>query len=158
METNLIISLGTNLGDKKENLKLAKDLLSKSFSLVDASPIASSKAVDYIEQPDFYNQILHFKINTHEFSPEACLVVCLNIENALGRVRNTPKGPRIIDIDILFYGFHKISSPNLKIPHAEMFKRSFIIEPLKKLKIFNCYNNKFSFPSHFNNSCRILSS
>ena len=156
METNLIISLGTNLGDKKENLKTARDLLSRSFLLIEASSIVSSKAVDYIDQPDFYNQILHFKINTHEFSPEASLAVCLNIENTLGRVRNISKGPRVIDIDILFYGFSKISTPKLKIPHAEMFKRSFIIEPLKTLKVFNCYNDKFNFPSQFNNSCRTL--
>ena len=155
-EIDLILSLGSNLGDKKTNLNNAKNLLTKHFDLVEESPIATSKAVDYIQQPDFYNQVLHFKAQSELITPNKTLKLCQAIENDMGRKRLIKKGPRIIDIDILFYSNLTLNQKYLTIPHAELFKRSFIVNPLKKLKIFQKLQTDFHFPPLPDNSCQFI--
>lgn len=146
---SLILSLGTNLGDKLENLEKAKKELQKSFQLIQESSIYSSKAVDYEDQPDFLNQVLNFQLPDQ--NPEQVLHKALEIEKLLGRRRDIPKGPRTVDIDILFWGLETINKPNLVVPHERLFERSFIVLPLKELDIFNTLQQKFSFPQVFCN-------
>ena len=156
MKIEVILSLGSNLGDKEANLRNAASRLSKIFGKAEHSPIVRSKAVDYLRQPDFFNQILSFKVNPNQFSPHIMLKQVLEIENVMGRKRSVPKGPRVIDIDILFYGDIKIQTEELTIPHPEVFRRSFIIQPLKKLSSFENLKNRYDFNVPTGNKCEFI--
>jgi 2-amino-4-hydroxy-6-hydroxymethyldihydropteridine diphosphokinase len=146
---SLIISLGSNLGDKRLNIQLAKEELKKVFKLKQESSLYTSLAVDYLDQPSFYNQVLEFEIP--KIKPREALLTALEIEKHLGRKRDIPKGPRLIDIDILFWGLETFNFPDLEIPHPRLFQRSFIVLPLKELDYINTLQQKFSFPRVFCN-------
>lgn len=146
---SLIISLGTNLGDKNENLNNALKQLKEILSLEAESRIFYSKAVDYENQPDFYNQIFQFKIP--DISPEELIDQTLNIEKNLGRERKINKGPRTIDIDILFWGLKESSLEKILIPHPRLFERSFICLPLKDLPYYQTLKDHYQFPNTFSN-------
>ncbi len=138
---SLFISLGTNLGDKYHNIDLAKKKLLEKFTLVDESNILETKAVDYIDQPDFLNQVLEFELP--EVSPQEAMEMLLTIEIEMGRVRDISKGPRIIDLDILFWGELESQDPIVTIPHPSWHERPFIIELLGQLKNFEKLRSKF---------------
>ncbi len=150
--TDLILSTGTNLGDRLEFLNIAKKKLSESFHFIEESPVYESNAVDYLDQPDFLNQVIHFQID-NQTSPDDVLSRISEIEQSQGRKRFINKGPRTLDIDILFYGFKVINTDQLQIPHPRQFQRSFIITPLKSLRIFNSLQKEFSFSDKFDNDC-----
>lgn len=146
----LIIATGSNLGDKKENLNTAKRELSKLFSFIAESKIFTSPAVDYLNQPDFYNQVLEFDLP--KMNPGEVMRKILMIEESLGRNRTIPKGPRIIDIDIVFWGVEKIDLPHLTVPHPSWSERSFVVLPLMQLPYFQILKNHFIIPQSFNNT------
>lgn len=152
---DLILSTGSNLGDRMSYLKRAKELLSKKYDLIEESKIYESSAVDYLNQPDFLNQVLHFK--TSKTDPYFILMEIGEIENDLGRLREIDKGPRTLDIDILFFDKLRISGPKLEIPHPRQFERSFIVQPLKELKIAADIEREFPLPLKFDNSCWVYS-
>lgn len=147
---SLIISTGSNLGDRESYLAHARDELSKSLSLIFKSKIYQSSAVDYLAQPDFLNQVLEFEIPT--IQPAEVLKLCLEIEKKLGRVRGIDKGPRTLDIDLLFWQKLTLSSDNLDLPHPRLFSRSFIVLPLRELPYFKELEKSFDFPDTFSNS------
>ena len=153
---DLILSTGSNLENRATFLKNAYHDLKKEFYLIEKSNVYESIAVDYKDQPNFLNQILHFQIEQNT-SPLEVLNIILSIENLNGRVRKINKGPRTLDIDILFYGIHQITTPKLTIPHPRLFERSFIVTPLKELKIFNFLEQHFSFRKELRNSCSLTS-
>lgn len=144
---SLIIATGSNQGDSKKFLDDAKSKLSKHFHFVAESKIYHSKAVDYENQPDFLNQLLEF--NLPASSPEDVLKLILSIEKEMGRIRNIPKGPRIIDIDILFWDCDHFQSENLTIPHPRWFERAFIVKPLHELPYFQVIKKHFIIPETF---------
>jgi 2-amino-4-hydroxy-6-hydroxymethyldihydropteridine diphosphokinase len=152
--TPLFIALGSNLGNKGQNLQNAKDLLRKSFHLNAQSSIYSSPPVDYLDQPHFFNQVLEFR--DPNISPKQLIQKTQRIELVLGRTRLIPKGPRIIDIDVLLWGQLKFHSKNLELPHPRMFKRSFVILPLRTLPGFTQIKNHFPRPNHFENKAFAL--
>ncbi len=145
----LVISTGSNLGDRVEHLSLARTELSKHLELLEQSQIYESPAVDYTQQPDFLNQILCFALPN--LTPQNTIELILKIEKDLGRVRNIDKGPRSVDIDILFWDTQKISTDSLEVPHPRLFERSFIVLPLKELEVFSYLIKSFNFPDHFEN-------
>ena len=147
---SLIISTGSNLGDRIKHLESAKAELSTYFALKEESRIYESPAVDYTAQPDFLNQVLSFEI-PHIQKSEVIRTV-LSIEKSLGRVRDIDKGPRTVDIDILFWNAEEYDSVDLIIPHPRLFQRSFIVLPLKELSYFEYLSTKFKFPEEFDNS------
>ena len=149
----IVVSLGTNQGNRLKNLEEARESLRPLLGDFKASQIVESKAVDYLDQPDFLNQILEFNINPNNLTPHQVLHHLLAIETRLGRVRDIDKGPRIIDLDLLFYSEQKINTQDLQLPHPRLFERSFIVHPLKTLPCFEFLKTKFSFPENFNNSC-----
>jgi 2-amino-4-hydroxy-6-hydroxymethyldihydropteridine diphosphokinase len=151
---SLVISTGTNLGDRKRNLLLGCHALSQEFQLKETSRIYSSPAVDYLNQPEFLNQILVFEVP--KSTPRETIEKVLLIETSLGRVRDIEKGPRVIDIDILFWDLKQINEPTLQVPHPRLFERSFIVMPLKEMEIFKHLKKHFFFPSHFSNSATPL--
>lgn len=144
---SLIIATGSNLGDKKENLKKAKDEISKIFKFIAESEVFVSEAVDYQNQPDFYNQVLEYEVPND--APKQVLNTLLKIENKFGRVRNIDKGPRTVDIDIIFWGLDSINVEGLTIPHVSWANRSFIVRPMQQLPFFQSLKKCFRIPSKF---------
>jgi 2-amino-4-hydroxy-6-hydroxymethyldihydropteridine diphosphokinase len=147
---SLFIATGSNLLDKKANLEKALELLETHFELIGKSRIYTSKAVDYTAQDDFLNQVLEFK--TPKLTPNELIKIVLECELVLGRIRDISKGPRIIDIDILFIDFIKIDTKDLTIPHPRLFERSFVVLPLSELPGFGDLKKQFKFDFNFTNS------
>ena len=145
----IVIATGTNLGDRKLNLENGLKELQSHFELLEKSRIYESRAVDYTNQPDFYNQVLVFK--TPLLSPEETMELILSIEKKLGRNRDIPKGPRVIDIDLLFYDLEKRNSKLLELPHPRLFERSFVVYPLKELNFFKTLEKHFAFKNQLDN-------
>ncbi len=144
---SLIIATGSNLGDSLVLLDAAKKLLSQEMHLIAASRIYKSPAVDYENQPDFFNQVLEFKLPT--LTPEATLHHLLKIEQTMGRVRESWRGPRTIDIDIIFWGTDNINTEHLTVPHPRWMERSFVVKPLQELPFFQTIQNWFTIPKSF---------
>lgn len=144
----LIIATGSNIGDKAANLNLAKTELSKHFRFIAESRIYCSDAYDYTDQPAFYNQVLQFELQS-VLNYDYLIDKILLIEKELGRKRDIPKGPRIIDIDILFVDNDKFENEKLCIPHPRLFERSFVVLPLKELPYFQQLKNHFEFKRKF---------
>jgi 2-amino-4-hydroxy-6-hydroxymethyldihydropteridine diphosphokinase len=125
------LSLGSNLGDRKEILEKAIVLLSEKVGVV----VKQSKDYETVpwgvtDQPDFLN--LAIEIHTL-LKPLEVLEQTQSIENQLGRVRKEKWGARLIDIDILFYGNEIIDEPNLKIPHPLIQERDFVLTPMAEI-------------------------
>lgn len=129
---NVYLSLGTNIGNREENLKKAVQLLNEneSVSIEAISSIYETAPVGYVDQPSFLNIALFIKTN---LNPQETLTVCQSVENTLGRVREIRWGPRIIDLDILLYNDENIETDNLIVPHPRMFERAFVLVPLLEI-------------------------
>ena len=149
---SLILATGSNLGDKKSHLSQAKQVLSEHFVFISESKIYTSEAIEYTDQPDFYNQVLEFKLP--KLTPNETIKLILDIEKGLGRVRNIDKGPRTVDIDIIFWGLESIIEKDLTIPHPAWDQRSFVVEPLRELPYFQTIKKHFIIPNTFNNSAK----
>ena len=130
---NIVISLGSNLGGREASLENAKNLLrEEGIRIVQTSEILETKPIDYTDQSDFLNQVL---VVETEKSPEELLHTCLEIEQKMGRTREIPKGPRNIDIDLLFYRDEIRQTPELTLPHPEINNRPFLLKLLKNVGI-----------------------
>jgi len=123
------VGLGGNLGDRYGNIARAIDKL----RLVSATRVVE-QSTDYLtapvgpqEQPNFVNSAV--KITT-DLAPQELLAALKAIEKSLGREETYRHGPRVIDLDILLYDNEIIDTDDLKIPHPEMHKREFVLEPL----------------------------
>lgn len=123
---------GSNLGNSQDCLKKTILLIEriKNTKILTLSSIYQSKSYGPIKQRDFLNQAIHIET---KLTPFELLDELLSIENNLGRVRRERWGPRTIDIDIIFYGDEKISTPNLTIPHYDWENRDFFIACLKEI-------------------------
>jgi 2-amino-4-hydroxy-6-hydroxymethyldihydropteridine diphosphokinase len=150
---SLILALGSNLGDRFLNLKVALNLINQKFLIIKQSQIYESKPVDYLNQPIFLNMVLECKI-PDEF-PLEVLNILKTIEKQMGRVKNIEKGPRKIDIDIIFWGTEIINYPELKIPHPEWSKRDFVFYPLQELPYYKTIEKNFAIPDTLNNDLKI---
>lgn len=156
---SLIIATGSNLNDRNSNLKLALRSLSSHFNLIAKSRVYKSPAVDYENQPDFYNQVLEFEIPI-DMTADKIMDLLLDIEVKLGRIRNETaisKGPRTIDLDILFLGLEHSPGPKAIIPHPRLFERSFVVLPLSELPFFSKLKEHFDFSFKFSNHAEPIS-
>ncbi|MFA5424133.1 MAG: 2-amino-4-hydroxy-6-hydroxymethyldihydropteridine diphosphokinase [Phycisphaerae bacterium] len=126
------IGLGTNLGDRVQNIAQAKQALSglKKTTLISASTEIETEPLGHTNQPKFLNAVA--QINT-ELSPEELLAKLLEIETSLGRERKQKWASRTIDLDLLLYGDGIIESENLTVPHKQMHLRSFVLKGLCEL-------------------------
>lgn len=152
---SLFIATGSNIGDRKFHLDLAKKYLAKKLIFIAESKIYESPAVDYLNQPDFYNQVLEYEIPSD--SPQDIMDFLLETELLMGRNRLIPKGPRIIDLDMIFWGELKIQSEKLILPHPRLFERSFVVLPLSELPGFKTLQKKQSFNFTFDNHATPIS-
>ena len=127
------MSLGSNMGDKEDNLRRAVNLLIDSGRIRDlrASSIYVTEPVGYADQDDFYNICICFDT---DLEPMELLDLSQSIESELHRVRTIKNGPRTIELDILLYGDEKIKNKRLIVPHERMFERAFVLIPLSELK------------------------
>lgn len=144
---SLIIASGSNIGSSLAHLEEAKNLLSQKFELIKASRVYRSAAVDYENQPDFFNQVMEFKLPA--LSPEETMTELLRIESTMGRTREILRGPRIIDLDIVFFDLKNISSTHLTVPHPRWMERSFVVRPLRELPFFQTIEKCFTIPESF---------
>lgn len=144
---SLIIATGSNQGESLSFLKQAKDILAQNFHFIAESRIYQSKAVDYEAQPDFFNQVLEFALPA--LSAEDVMTQLLEIEKNMGRTRIISRGPRTIDIDIVFWGLEKYNSQHLFVPHPRWAERSFVVRPLQELPFFQTIEKCFTIPRSF---------
>jgi len=124
------LGLGSNLGDRKQNLAQALELVSQQVVMEQLSSIYETEPVGYKRQPLFLNAVC--RIST-ELSPEQLLGLAKGIEIKLGRIPGFHNAPRLIDIDILFYGEEVVSSRELTIPHPRLAERAFVLVPLAEI-------------------------
>ena len=128
----VFIALGSNLGNCRENLGLAVSLLSSGpMNVTAVSSVLETKPVDYTDQPNFLNQMI---IIETELDPKELLQELQSAEKRLGREKSFPKGPRLIDLDIILYDNIVYTSDELTIPHKERLNRPFIITHLAELE------------------------
>ncbi|KXB67878.1 2-amino-4-hydroxy-6-hydroxymethyldihydropteridine diphosphokinase [Parvimonas sp. KA00067] len=125
------IALGSNMGDGRKNLDEAVENMNKNGVKVEKiSTYIETEPYGYTEQDNFVNAVC---IAETELSPRELLKTLLAIELEMGRVRLIRWGPRIIDLDILFYEDLIIDEEDLKVPHIEIQKRSFVLEPMDEI-------------------------
>jgi 2-amino-4-hydroxy-6-hydroxymethyldihydropteridine diphosphokinase len=128
---NVFLLLGSNLGDRRHFLQLAIEYIEKDIApVVKASSIYETQSWGKTDEPDYFNQVISLQTN---LPAKNLLEKILYIENTLGRMRKEKWGSRKIDIDILFYGDAVINEENLQIPHPELHKRRFTLEPLAEI-------------------------
>lgn len=131
MKKLVYLSLGSNLGDREEYLREAISRLQDLGFIRQVSAFYETQPVEVqSDQPWFLNCALAMET---ELEPVAFLRRMLRIEQSMGRVRTEPKGPRTIDIDILFFSADVLDTPELTVPHPAMHQRRFVLEPLAEI-------------------------
>lgn len=125
------LALGSNIGDREANLRDAVNRLeSQEIHVLRRSSLYETAPQELLDQPWFLNAVL--QVETSLF-PMQLLARVREIERQMGRRRVTPKGPRNIDIDILFYGRTVIATAELEVPHPRIAQRRFVLEPLAEI-------------------------
>ena len=128
-----VLGLGTNLGDRAENLRAALVALGRlPGTRVEAvSSVWQTAPFDVPDkQQDYWNICVSLETT---LSPHALLGACLGVEAALGRVRRTYHGARVIDLDLLLYDGAAVQEKELTVPHPGMLERAFVLFPLSEL-------------------------
>jgi 2-amino-4-hydroxy-6-hydroxymethyldihydropteridine diphosphokinase len=124
------LSLGSNLGDRAENLRLALEKLGDLGTVQAVSALYETEPVGLASQPWFLNCAAKFDT---EKMPRQLIAGILNLEQAMGRQRKQKDGPRMIDIDILLFGSSVIDTHSLTVPHPRLHERRFVLEPLAEI-------------------------
>lgn len=130
--TPVFIGLGSNLGDRLASCREAVRRLglTPGIRIKKISSLYETDPVDYLDQDRFYNAVV--AVETF-LSPDALLQECQEIERQLGKTILIPKGPRTIDLDLLFYHDQILNAPGLQIPHPAIPDRAFVLTPLVEL-------------------------
>jgi 2-amino-4-hydroxy-6-hydroxymethyldihydropteridine diphosphokinase len=127
------IALGSNLGNRAQNLALACEALARNeIEITAASSVYETEPWGPKPQGPYLNQVIR---GTTKLAPKALLARLLDIERTLGRERDGVEryGPRTIDLDILLFGDEKLAEPDLQIPHPRMMERAFVLVPLAEI-------------------------
>ena len=124
------LGLGSNMGERKDNLNRALDLLSQRLRMGKVSSVYDTEPVGNVNQSRFLNLVCQAYTG---LSPMGILTLAKGIELMLGRFPGKPDAPRPIDIDILFYGDQVIETPELVIPHPRLSERAFVLFPLAEI-------------------------
>ncbi|MGV7976841.1 MAG: 2-amino-4-hydroxy-6-hydroxymethyldihydropteridine diphosphokinase [Anaerolineaceae bacterium] len=126
----VFLGLGTNLGSRAENLTAAREQLAAKLRVLRASSVYETEPWGFREQPAFLNQVLQVET---DLSPARLLRYLKRLEKQLGRTKSFRYGPRLIDIDILFYAQLVINTRRLQIPHPRLPERAFVLVPLAEI-------------------------
>ncbi len=124
------LALGSNLGDRQQNIERAVALLSPQVRVERLSSLYQTRPEGFLEQPVFLNAVLRGRTS---LSPQALLRRAKEVEGELGRRPSFPNAPRPIDIDILFYDDRVMEAPGLVIPHPRLSERAFVLVPLSEI-------------------------
>lgn len=124
------LSLGSNLADRKSNLEAVRSALPPEVVILEASSFYETEPWGYVDQPDFLNQIL---LAETQLSAADLLAYVKDLEVEIGREPSFRFGPRLVDIDIIFYGDQIIQQPDLEIPHPRFRERAFVLVPLAEI-------------------------
>ena len=136
----IILSLGSNIGDKKSNLETAINQINKFSAIKKISSIYESEPILLKDQDNFYNLVLEID---YKKSVIELLQSTKDVERRMGRKKTVKYGPRIIDIDIVFFNNKIVNSKDLVIPHYDWSNRVFVVKPLSELfKEFNMQDYK----------------
>lgn len=130
MSHTVYIALGTNIGDRAENMQQALKELESIMQVEERSPIYETPPWGLVDQPDFLNQVVRGET---ELSPVELIKALKEIESEMGRVPTIRYGPRLIDLDLLFYDDLVFETEKLSIPHPRMRGRAFVLVPLADL-------------------------
>lgn len=124
-----VLSIGTNMGNRLENLQDCINALNRTpkTKVMSASAVYETEPCGLLEQNSFYNACL---LVDSQFDPHEMLGICLGIESAFGRIRTIKNGPRVLDVDIIFAENKNICSNNLILPHPGFSERRFVLQPL----------------------------
>lgn len=127
-----VIAMGSNLGNRIENLNAAVRAIAKlpDVKIINASSVYETEPVDCEEDDMYLNAAILVEAN---ISPQMLLGECLGIEAAMGRIRTKRNAPRIIDLDLILYDGVKTESFELTLPHPRMLERAFVMAPLLDL-------------------------
>ncbi len=129
--TKIYLSLGSNLGDRASNIDGAIAALPEvGVKVLRPSALYETEPVDFLAQPWFLNCVVEAETS---LGPLELLHALQGIEQQLGSKKLVPRGPRIIDLDILFYGAEAIHTEEVEIPHPRMTQRRFVLVPLVEL-------------------------
>lgn len=127
----IYLSLGSNLGDRAANLDRAIEALSGiGVRVLRRSSIFETEPVDFLAQPWFLNCVIEAETS---LAPRPLIKELQSIERKLGSRKLVPRGPRIIDLDVLFYGTDVIHEAGMEIPHPRLAERRFVLVPLAEL-------------------------
>jgi len=130
-DKTVYLSLGSNLGNREENLRSAIDELPHAgVAILRLSSFCETEPVDLLEQPWFLNCVVEAET---QFDPFMLLRALGEIEMKMGSKKLVAKGPRLIDMDILLYGADTIDTPELQVPHPRMHLRRFVLVPLAEI-------------------------
>ena len=127
----IYLSLGSNIGERAENIARAvAALAAPGVRVVKRSALYETEPVEFLVQDWFLNCVAEVET---DLSPGELMRALLQIERGMGRERVVPKGPRIIDMDILMYGARVVRDADLEIPHPRMAERRFVLVPLAEI-------------------------
>ena len=128
----IFLGLGSNLGNRKTFLTTAVQCFQnhRDISVLQESTVIETAPVGEVEQGAFLNQVIEIETN---LNPLELLAVILAIEKSQGRIRTEKWGPRTLDIDILFFGDTVVQYETLQIPHPELHRRVFVLQPLQEI-------------------------
>ena len=124
------IGIGSNVGNREENIAKAISLLSEHCKIIKFSSLYETEPIGYKEQNWFLNAVVEIE-TLHQ--PANFLLVLQNIERNLGRIRKVKNEPRVIDLDLLLYGDQVIRQEDLIVPHPELHTRLFVLIPLAEI-------------------------
>lgn len=130
MEHIVYLAFGSNLGNRLANVKAMASSLTPQMALKKKSSVYETPPWGFTDQPSFLNQVV--KVETY-LQPAALLAHLKRLEAVLGRVANFQNGPRLADIDILFFDDLIIDTVSIAIPHPRLHKRAFVLVPLAEL-------------------------
>jgi 2-amino-4-hydroxy-6-hydroxymethyldihydropteridine diphosphokinase len=129
--TTACLSLGSNIGDRAANIERAIAALpAHGVRVIKQSRLYETEPVEMREQDWFLNGVI--KVQT-ELQPQELMAALLGVEQSMGRQRVMPKGPRIIDLDILLFGSVILKQPQLEIPHPRLAERRFVLVPFAEI-------------------------
>jgi len=127
------VALGSNLGDREDNLRRALELMpQQGIQVAAVSKFMESEPYGVTDQPKFINAVA--RVET-DLEPLALLETILGIENIMGRVRRRHWGERNIDLDLLMYDDVRMQTEKLTLPHPDMLNRDFVMKPLEEVRV-----------------------